>query len=121
MREERGRKSSHGQEQATAARESDRLIIPWYFLCETCPNRAGQVLPTRVRRRLEPVAAICHPPARISDGNGGEHRPPEGQRQVRHQAQSAESEPKNLSLHLSILTGIRVVGAASAEAIPQLP
>jgi hypothetical protein len=70
---------------------------------------------------LEPVAAIGHPPARISDGNGGEYRPPEGQRQIRHQAQSAEGEPKNLSLHIPILTGIRALGAAPAKAIPQLP
>jgi hypothetical protein len=56
-------------------------------------------------RPLEPITAISHPPTRVSDRNGGKHRPPKGQRQVRHQAQSGKGEPKNLLLHTRILAG----------------
>ena len=69
-------------------------------------------------RPSEPIAAISHPPTRVSNGNSGEHRPPKGQRQVGYQAQSTKGEPKNLPLHTLILAGIQPEEAASAEAIP---
>src|SRR5271155_5887792 len=68
----------------------------------------------------KPVAAVSHPPTRIRDRNGSEHSPPEGQHQIRHQAQPSESEPKYLLLHDYILAAILSPLAVSTKAIPEL-
>ena len=86
----------------------------------TCSLQAFFSRRYRYLRRSEPVAAVSHPPTRIRHGNRREHCPPEGQRQIRHQPQSRERQPKNLLLHNFILAGMFVERLASAKPIPQL-
>ena len=60
--------------------------------------------PATPARRSEPVAAIGHPPGDIEDGDGRGDRPPQGQDEVRHQAQHGEDHPENLALHWIIVS-----------------
>jgi hypothetical protein len=84
------------------------------------PCRSFPPLNLHLPYHSKPIASICHPPTCIHNGNRREYGPPEGQRQVRHQAQSSECEPKNLLLHDFILAGTHVEVAAARDVIPQL-
>ena len=51
----------------------------------------------------EPVAAVGHPPTKDTDGNRGQQRPHDGQREVRYQPERNESGPEDLAFHSLIL------------------
>ncbi len=51
----------------------------------------------------EPIAAVGHPPAKDADGNGGQQRPQDGQREVRNQPERNKGSPEDLALHFLIL------------------
>jgi len=55
------------------------------------------------RSRLEPVAAIGHPPAADPNGNGSQQRPQDGQAEVRNQSEHDKGSPEDLALHFIIL------------------
>jgi hypothetical protein len=57
----------------------------------------------RMKRRLEPIAAVGEPPARVTDGDRRGQRPPERKRHIGDQAEDREGDPKYLPLHMSIL------------------
>ena len=63
-------------------------------------NEAG---PQGVGLRSEPIAAVGHPPAEISDGKSETDRPPERQNQIGHQAEEREGGPEDFILHAVIL------------------
>jgi UDP-3-O-[3-hydroxymyristoyl] glucosamine N-acyltransferase len=52
---------------------------------------------------LEPITAIGHPPGDERDGQGGAHRPPDGQEEICQQTQDDENQPEDLALHAVIL------------------
>ena len=65
----------------------------------------------------EPVAAIGHPPAKDADGNGGQERPEDGQREIRDQPQRDEDGPEDLALHSFILARAIVLWVRVTELI----
>jgi hypothetical protein len=52
---------------------------------------------------LEPVTAICHPPADINDRHCRRYRPPKRQHEIGDQSQRQEEHPEHAFLHSGIL------------------
>jgi hypothetical protein len=112
-------KATNSRNRKTAELEKNGIAI-W----DSVPCRLRSPVFFRVKLwlgcRLEPVAFVGYPPTRVGDRNGGKHRPPKRQRQIRHQAQSRKRQPKNLLLHDSILAGMCAGEIVSRAAIPYL-
>ncbi len=65
----------------------------------------------------EPIAAVGHPPAKDADGNGGQQRPQDGQREVRNQPERNKGSPEDLALHFLILPPAEALSPSENESV----
>ena len=55
---------------------------------------------------LEPITAVGDPPGDEKDGKGSSYAPPDGQQEIRRQAQHYKNHPKDFPFH-SVIVGRR--------------
>jgi hypothetical protein len=64
----------------------------------------------------KPITAVGDPPARNTDRDCGEQRPPKRKREVREQAECAEGDPEDFAFH-SVIVFSRAIGSAAEDAL----
>jgi hypothetical protein len=71
--------------------------------------RGRFVAAAEMKRRLEPIAAVGEPPARVTNGDGRGQGPPEREHHIGNKAEDRKGDPEYLPLHMSILDASALV------------